>query len=118
MYVCHAVYYYYCARYTRNEDHVALMVEIMGNFDRSFVLTGKHRKMYFTKNGVLKPARKLRPCSLFKFLHSKFGFPHEEALVISDFLEKALQLTPAKRWTARQLLQHDWFKGTRNGDLI
>ena len=97
---------------------MALMVETMGEFDRKFVLTGKHYKEYFNKKGMLKPTRKLHPCPLKKLLCYKFGFQEAEATVIADFLEKALALTPSKRWTARQLLQHPWFRGTCNGNLV
>jgi len=105
------------ATYSRNEDHIALMVEMMGDFDRKFVLTGKHYKEFFNKRGVLRPARPLLPCNLATILAKKFGFPTQEADVIADFLEKSLALTPAKRWSAQQLLDHPWFKGVRNGSL-
>ena len=105
------------ATYTRDEDHVSLMVEMMGNFDRKFVLTGKQSKAFFNKKGQLKEKRKLRPCSVEKLLLTKYSMSPDDAAIVADFLEKCLQLNPADRWKAGQLLTHPWFADVRNGEL-
>merc|ERR1719494_1648819 len=47
--------------YTRDEDHIALIVELMGRIPRHIALSGKYSKEYFTKKGDLKHIKKLKP---------------------------------------------------------
>jgi hypothetical protein len=36
----------------KDEDHLYMMVELLGQFPKSFALDGKHSKSYFNKKGI------------------------------------------------------------------
>jgi serine/threonine protein kinase len=104
--------------YTRDQDHISLMVEMMGDFDRTFAVTGRRSKEFFTKKGLLKQARALAPCPLKKLFYQKYAIPEHEATVIADFMASCLALTPSQRWSAERLLGHPWFKNIVNGQAV
>uniref|UniRef100_A0AAQ4QWT8 non-specific serine/threonine protein kinase n=1 Tax=Gasterosteus aculeatus aculeatus TaxID=481459 RepID=A0AAQ4QWT8_GASAC len=69
--------------YSRDEDHLALMIELLGKIPRHYALSGKYSQEYFTKRGDLKHITKLKPWGL-------------------------LELIPEKRATAAECLLHPW----------
>ncbi|XP_047224750.1 SRSF protein kinase 1a isoform X3 [Girardinichthys multiradiatus] len=94
--------------YSRDEDHLALMIELLGKIPRHYTLVGKYSQEYFTKRGDLKHITKLKPWGLLEVLVEKYEWPHEEAECFSDFLLPMLELVPEKRATAAECLLHPW----------
>ncbi|MEQ2279300.1 SRSF protein kinase 1 [Ameca splendens] len=94
--------------YSRDEDHLALMIELLGKIPRHYALVGKYSQEYFTKRGDLKHITKLKPWGLLEVLVEKYEWPHEEAECFSDFLLPMLELVPEKRATAAECLLHPW----------
>lgn len=48
------------ATWSKNDDHLAQMQELLGPFDPNFSLRGKKSKKYFTKQGLLKRVPELQ----------------------------------------------------------
>ncbi|KAM9344354.1 SRSF protein kinase 1a [Pholidichthys leucotaenia] len=94
--------------YSRDEDHIALIIELLGSIPRKLILTGKYAKDFFTKKGDLKHITKLKPWGLLEVLVDKYEWPREEAECFTDFLLPMLELVPEKRATAAQCLRHPW----------
>ncbi|CAL8323329.1 unnamed protein product [Merluccius merluccius] len=94
--------------YSRDEDHIALIIELLGSVPRKLVLAGKHSKDFFTKKGDLKHITKLKPWGLLEVLVDKYEWPREEADCFADFLLPMLDLVPEKRATAAECLHHPW----------
>ncbi|XP_007540905.1 SRSF protein kinase 1-like isoform X2 [Poecilia formosa] len=94
--------------YSRDEDHLALMIELLGKIPRHYALSGKYSQEYFTKRGDLKHITKLKPWGLLEVLVEKYEWPREEAACFSDFLLPMLELVPEKRATAAECLRHSW----------
>lgn len=94
--------------YSRDEDHLALMIELLGKIPRHYALSGKYSQEYFTKRGDLKHITKLKPWGLLEVLVEKYEWPHEEAECFADFLLPMLELVPEKRATAADCLRHPW----------
>ncbi|KAK5613628.1 SRSF protein kinase 1 [Crenichthys baileyi] len=94
--------------YSRDEDHLALIIELLGKIPRHYALVGKYSQEYFTKRGDLKHITKLKPWGLLEVLVEKYEWPHEEAECFSDFLLPMLELVPEKRATAAECLLHPW----------
>uniref|UniRef100_A0A8C5AE08 non-specific serine/threonine protein kinase n=1 Tax=Gadus morhua TaxID=8049 RepID=A0A8C5AE08_GADMO len=94
--------------YSRDEDHIALIIELLGTVPRKLVLAGKHSKDFFTKKGDLKHITKLKPWGLLEVLVDKYEWPREEADCFADFLLPMLDLVPEKRATAAECLRHPW----------
>ncbi|XP_074500633.1 SRSF protein kinase 1a isoform X1 [Sebastes fasciatus] len=94
--------------YSRDEDHLALMIELLGKIPRHYALSGKYSQEYFTKRGDLKHITKLKPWGLLEVLVDKYEWPREEAECFTDFLLPMLELIPEKRATAADCLRHAW----------
>ncbi|XP_041859654.1 SRSF protein kinase 1a isoform X2 [Melanotaenia boesemani] len=94
--------------YSRDEDHLALMIELLGKIPRHYALSGKYSQEYFTKRGDLKHITKLKPWGLLEVLIDKYEWSCEEAESFTDFLLPMLELIPEKRATAADCLRHPW----------
>ncbi|CAJ1085319.1 SRSF protein kinase 1a isoform X2 [Xyrichtys novacula] len=94
--------------YSRDEDHIALIIELLGSVPRKLILNGKYSKDFFTKKGDLKHITKLKPWGLLEVLIDKYEWPREEAECFTDFLIPMLELIPEKRATAAECLRHPW----------
>ncbi|KAM4613868.1 SRSF protein kinase 1b [Polymixia lowei] len=94
--------------YSRDEDHIALIIELLGKVPRKLILAGKYSKEFFTKKGDLRHITKLKPWGLFEVLMEKYEWSKEEAHCFSTFLLPMLDLVPDKRATAAQCLSHPW----------
>uniref|UniRef100_A0A7N6F9N4 non-specific serine/threonine protein kinase n=1 Tax=Anabas testudineus TaxID=64144 RepID=A0A7N6F9N4_ANATE len=96
------------ATFTREEDHIAHIIELLGALPAQFALSGRNSKRYFNRKGQLRHISKLKPWSLFEILLDKYEWPQEEAAQFSSFLLTMLELLPEKRATAAQCLKHPW----------
>ncbi|KAJ8370274.1 hypothetical protein SKAU_G00103020 [Synaphobranchus kaupii] len=94
--------------YSRDEDHIALIIELLGKVPRKLILAGKYSKDFFTKKGDLKHITKLKPWGLLEVLVDKYEWAPEEAQTFTDFLLPMLDLIPEKRATAAECLRHAW----------
>lgn len=94
--------------YSRDEDHIALIIELLGKIPRKLVMNGKYSKEFFTKKGDLRHITKLKPWGLQDVLVEKYEWHREEAQNFSDFLLPMLDLIPEKRATAAECLRHSW----------
>ncbi|XP_055510616.1 SRSF protein kinase 1-like [Leucoraja erinacea] len=94
--------------YSRDEDHIALIIELLGKMPRKLILAGKYSKEFFTKKGELRHITKLKPWGLFEVLVEKYEWPQEEASTFTEFLLPMLELIPEKRATAAECTRHPW----------
>lgn len=96
------------ATFSREEDHIAHIVELLGPLPCKFALSGRNSKKYFNRKGQLRRISKLQPWSLLEILLDKYEWPQEEAAQFSSFLLTMLELLPERRATAAQCLRHPW----------
>ncbi|KAJ1343057.1 hypothetical protein BSLG_002083 [Batrachochytrium salamandrivorans] len=96
------------SRYTKDDDHAAQIVELLGNFPKSLALSGKYSNNLFNRKGELRHIHRLRYWKLQDVLHEKYHFSVEDAADISSFILPALEIHPTKRATAAELLSHKW----------
>ncbi|XP_060898462.1 SRSF protein kinase 3-like [Labrus mixtus] len=96
------------ATFTREEDHIAHIIELLGPLPSEFALSGRNSKRYFNRKGQLRHISKLKQWSLFEILLDKYEWQREEALQFSSFLLTMLELLPEQRATAAQCLKHPW----------
>lgn len=94
--------------YTRDEDHIAHIIELLGPIPLPFALSGRYSREYFTRRGELRHISSLKPWGLFEVLLEKYEWPLDQAAQFSDFLLTMLELQPDRRATAAQCLQHAW----------
>ncbi|KAK4535250.1 hypothetical protein CDCA_CDCA04G1275 [Cyanidium caldarium] len=96
--------------FDRDEDHLGLAVELLGDIPLEVLNRGKYTREYFNRHGKLRNIKKLNFWSLEDVLHEKYKFAREEADAIADFLKPMLRLNPKERVTAAQALQHPWLQ--------
>lgn len=97
--------------WSRNEDHLALMIELIGSQPpKQWALSGKYSKDYFLNSGKLKHIKKLKYWSLPEVLVEKYKMAAPEAEEIADFLLPMLRWEPGRRQSAQEAMQHQWLR--------
>ncbi|XP_065360229.1 SRSF protein kinase 1 isoform X5 [Calliphora vicina] len=96
--------------YSRDEDHLAHIIELLGTIPPSVILRGKHGLKYFTSYGSLRYITKLKPWSLINVLIEKYDWDPAEAKKFSDFLLPMLEYNPVIRASAAECLTHPWLE--------
>ncbi|GAB6033469.1 hypothetical protein CHUAL_013354 [Chamberlinius hualienensis] len=94
--------------YSRDEDHLAHIIELLGDIPKSIALSGKYSREFFTKRGDLRHITKLKPWGLFEVLTEKYEWEPKDAKDFSDFLLPMLTFDPRQRATAAECLNHPW----------
>jgi len=96
--------------YSRDEDHLAHITELLGTIPRSVALRGKMSRQFFHKTGELRNIATLKPWPLYNVLRDKYQWGREEAKNFSAFLVPMLAFDPTERSTAEQCLEHSFLK--------
>ena len=96
--------------YPRDEDHLALIIELLGPLPKDLLVTGKRTATYFNRKGDLRHIKQLRYWGLREVLEQKYRVPEPEASELAEFLLPMLHTDPALRATAQKLLSHPWLK--------
>ncbi|KAJ7267646.1 kinase-like domain-containing protein [Mycena haematopus] len=99
------------SRYTKDDDHMAQIMELMGEVPKSISLGGKYSSEFFNRRGELRHISKLRFWPLDLVLHDKYLFPKQEADALASFLTPMLRLNSEKRAKASDLVHHNWLEG-------
>ncbi|KAK2355380.1 non-specific serine/threonine protein kinase [Trifolium repens] len=97
--------------FSEDEDHLALMMELLGKMPRKVATAGAKSKDFFDRHGDLKRIRRLKYWPLNKLLIERYKFSESDANEFSEFLTPLLDFAPEKRPTAQQCLQHPWLAG-------
>ncbi|KAG1652904.1 hypothetical protein FOA52_015926 [Chlamydomonas sp. UWO 241] len=97
--------------YDRDEDHLALFVELLGKMPRKVYERGKHATTYFNRNGELRRIKRLKFWPLEEVLAEKYKMGVEEAASLASFLKPMLEFIPERRATAGEMLSHGFLRG-------
>ena len=62
----------------RDEDHLALFMELLGRMPKRMSAVGKYAKDYFNRHGELRHIKKMRFWPLDKVLVEKYHLPEDE----------------------------------------
>ncbi|KAH8388152.1 hypothetical protein KR200_010188 [Drosophila serrata] len=96
--------------YSRDEDHLAHIIELLGPIPRHIVFRGTYAQQSFNRGGELRNINGLKPWGLMDVLLEKYEWSHSEAESFASFLKPMLEFDPAKRATAAECLQHPWLR--------
>jgi serine/threonine protein kinase len=94
------------SRYDKDEDHIAQMMELLGDFPKSVALSGRFSLELFNRKGQLKHIHKLDYWGIEQVLREKYKFAEQEAKLFASFLLPMLDPRPQKRSTAAESLLH------------
>jgi len=99
----------------REEDHLAIVMEIMGRIPDNVLNRSAAFKNFFCDNGnreiMLKHHQELKYWGLINMMIEKYHIEPPVAVNISDFIIGGLDLDPDKRITPVELLRHPWLRG-------
>lgn len=96
--------------YSRDEDHLALMTELLGKFPKSITSMGERSSDFFNRKGQLRRVKDLRYWPLEEVLIEKYLIKTEDALILSSFLKPMLNFHQSLRATAAECLKHPWLQ--------
>lgn len=96
--------------YSRDEDHIAHIIELLGPIPKKIILSGSLSHSVFNKKGELRHITGLKPWGLEEVLVEKYEWRFDEAAAFAEFLRPMLEFEPAKRATAAECLEHPWLK--------
>lgn len=97
-------------KHSRDEDHLALMIELVGKAPAVITTEGKHSQKLFTPKGELGNIRELDPWALKQVLIEKYKKSEPVADQMSTFLMPMLALDPVERITAAMALHHPFLQ--------
>ncbi|WVN90144.1 uncharacterized protein L203_105380 [Cryptococcus depauperatus CBS 7841] len=98
-------------KYDKDDDHIAQIMELLGEMPRSIALSGKYSHEIFNRRGELRHINRLRFWPLISVLKEKYLMEHEDAELLSSFLTPILNYVPSQRVKASELLNHPWLNG-------
>ncbi|XP_076344638.1 SRSF protein kinase 3-like isoform X2 [Tachypleus tridentatus] len=96
--------------YSRDEDHLAHIIELLGDIPKHIAFSGRYSREFFTKRGELRHITKLKPWGLAEVLTEKYDWDSSEAQAFTDFLTPMLTYDPNLRAKACDCLKHTWLK--------
>lgn len=97
--------------YPRDEDHLALCVELLGKIPAHMQAKGRNSKTYFNRNGDLRHIKSLRYWGIDDVLQQKYSMHILEAKNLASFLKPMLTMDPSDRIAACDHMDHPWLRG-------
>ncbi|QRW15292.1 Serine/threonine-protein kinase [Ceratobasidium sp. AG-Ba] len=98
-------------KYSKDDDHIAQIIELLGEFPRAIAFSGKYSGEFFNRKGELRHIHKLRFWPIEAVLHDKYLLPRADAEMIGSFLTPMMRLSPEKRARAADMVNHPWLEG-------
>lgn len=98
-------------QYTKTDDQLAQMMELMGPMPKQFAKAGKQYRQFFKEEDSHTTFRRiegLKFCSLERLLKEKYRMKAGEAKMLAGFMDPMLEWFPHKRATAQEMLAHPW----------
>jgi serine/threonine protein kinase len=94
--------------FSKDDDHLAQFIELLGKIPKNFALSGTESKRFFTKEGKLGRINTLHKRLLKDVLIKKYHLKKKEAENLNNFLLPMFEFSPEKRASAKQMLAHPW----------
>lgn len=98
--------------FTKDEDHVAMIVELLGAFPLAAYLARCEQGERFFAGGALRNIPSLKVWPLEKVLEEKYKFDPaaDDVRLVCDFMRKCLTFELDERHDCGLLLQHPWLR--------
>ncbi|CAE6407993.1 unnamed protein product [Rhizoctonia solani] len=99
--------------WSRDDDHICQMIELLGPMDPKFALSGDYSKEIFRSDGVTLrnvASSKMSHWPLLDVLVQKYRYEQEHAERLTEFLLPFLRLEPKLRISAQDAQHLEWLK--------
>ncbi|KAH7929395.1 kinase-like protein [Leucogyrophana mollusca] len=94
--------------FTKDDDHMAQIIELMGDFPLEVKMGGKYSRELFDHSGALRYIKTLKPWPLHRVMTEKYLFSAADATALCTFLEPMLAIDQRARKEARDMIDHPW----------
>ncbi|KAK0465261.1 kinase-like domain-containing protein [Desarmillaria tabescens] len=94
--------------FTKDDDHMAQIIELLGDFSIEAKMGGKYSRELFDHTGALRYIRSLKPWPLKRVMMEKYLYTDRDATILCDFLEPMLVIDMKQRSHARDMIDHRW----------
>ncbi|KAG6869154.1 hypothetical protein C0993_012253 [Termitomyces sp. T159_Od127] len=105
-------------RFTKDDDHMAQIIELLGDFPLEVKMGGKYSRELFDHDGNLRYIHELRPWPLNRVMTEKYGYSNSDATALSDFLLPMLAVDMRERAHARDMLDHPWLSPSPDDEAV
>ncbi|KAF8213454.1 kinase-like domain-containing protein [Mycena galopus ATCC 62051] len=104
--------------FSKDDDHMAQIIELLGDFSLDVKKGGKYSADLFDANGGLRYIKTLKPWPLKRVMTEKYLWSEPDATVLCTFLEPMLAVDQRKRTDAKDILGHPWLEVTAADDVV
>ncbi|PPQ92670.1 hypothetical protein CVT25_013977 [Psilocybe cyanescens] len=104
--------------FTKDDDHMAQIIELLGDFPLEVKMGGKYSRELFDHTGALRYIRTLKPWPLKRVMIEKYLFSETDATLLCDFLEPMLAVDMRERKPARGMKNHKWLEPTPEDGIV
>ncbi|KAI0963115.1 hypothetical protein AcW1_000287 [Taiwanofungus camphoratus] len=94
----------------KDDDHMAQIIELMGDFDADVKFGGRFSRELFDSTGALRYICSLKPWPLKRVMVEKYLWNEEDSDALCEFLEPMLIIDHRKRKHARDMKDHRWLE--------
>ncbi|KAJ7071511.1 kinase-like domain-containing protein [Mycena amicta] len=106
------------AEFTKDDDHMAQIIELLGDFALDVKIGGKYSHELFDSTGSLRYIKTLKPWPLKRVMTEKYLWKEADATVVCAFLEPMLAIDPRNRADAKDMLDHRWLEVSGVDDVV
>jgi len=96
--------------FSKDDDHMAQIVELMGDFPMEVKMGGKYSRELFDHTGGLRYIRTLKFWPLRRVMTEKYLYTEGESAALCEFLEPMLAVDMRQRAHARDVKNHKWLE--------
>lgn len=100
--------------FTKDDDHMAQIIELLGDFPLEVKMGGKYSRELFDHSGALRYIRTLKPWPLRRVMSEKYLYADKDATALCQFLEPMLTVDQTNRKEAREMVNHPWLEMDEN----
>ncbi|KAG2350621.1 kinase-like protein [Suillus weaverae] len=94
--------------FTKDDDHMAQIIELLGDFSLDAKMGGKYSREIFDHTGALRYIKTLKPWPLNRVMTEKYLFSTSEADDLCSFLGPMLAVDQRERKEVRDMVDHYW----------
>ncbi|KAH7880372.1 kinase-like domain-containing protein [Lentinula edodes] len=102
--------------FTKDDDHMAQIIELIGDFPLTCKMGGKYSRDLFDHTGSLRYIKSLKPWPLKRVMTEKYSYSDSDSEALCGFLLPMLATDMKKRVHARDIIDHEWLTVTEADD--
>ncbi|KXN83615.1 Protein kinase dsk1 [Leucoagaricus sp. SymC.cos] len=104
--------------FSKDDDHMAQIIELMGDFPLSVKMGGRYSRELFDHTGALRYIRTLKPWPLKRVMTEKYSYSESDSIDLCSFLEPMLAVDMWDRKRARDMIDHPWLIPTEADGIV